>query len=257
MYLIGIGDEKKKILKVYQKLVWEGIDVQLIDNEKELVNKLINDKNVKGAIRGTLSSSKLLPLLRNEIGQFYRASIMKNPFTNNIFLLAPVGIDEISENNDKIKIINYLINYLKSKNITPKIGLLSNGRLSDYGRSNNIDKSLKESEEIINYFKEKYNGVLSKSKNGIVLNLDNGIKFYNEGILIEEYLKNNCNIIIASDGITGNLIFRCLGLVCNIKGYGALILNKNNINFIDTSRSGDEGRYYNAVKYLVKNGDLS
>jgi predicted methyltransferase MtxX (methanogen marker protein 4) len=71
------------------------------------------------------------------------------------------------------------------------------------------------------------------------------------GILIEEYLKDEYNIIIAIDGITGNLIFRCLGLVCKIEGYGAVILSDKNINFIDTSRSADWERYYNAVKLLV------
>ncbi|ABR56714.1 methanogenesis marker protein Mmp4/MtxX [Methanococcus aeolicus] len=250
MYLMGIGENKKEILKAYQALVWEGIDVQLVDDSRELLDKTINNE-VDGAIRGSLSSSEIMPLLKKEIGEFYRASILKNPFTDDIFLLCPVGIDEVNNIQDKINIINYSINFLKSKNIVPKVGLLSAGRLSDYGRSEKIDNSLNECENIIKYFKKIYNN--EDSENDNILETEDGIIIHHNGILIEEYLKNGYNIIIAPDGISGNLIFRCLGLVCKMEGYGAVILNDKDIKFIDTSRSGDWKRYYNAIKFL--NGD--
>jgi putative methanogen marker protein 4 len=242
-YLIGIGKyNREEILKAYNKLLDEGIDVELMDNPKELIYNVVNNK-VGGAIRGTLSSSEVIPYLKKEIGKFYRASILKNPFTGGIFLLAPVGIDEIGDDGfkDKIDIINYSVNFLKGKDIMPKIGLLSAGRLSDYGRSKKIDESIDECESIIEYFKNYNNHNY------------NGIYIEHKGILIEEYLKEGYNIIVAPDGISGNLIFRCLGLVCGIEGYGAVILNKSNIKFIDTSRSGTWKRYYNAVKFLTYN----
>ncbi len=237
MYAIGLGKEnKEEILKAYNKLKEEGIDVVLIDNAKELVDKLLS-KELKGAIRGSLSSSKVIPYLREKIGKFYRASILKNPFTNNIFLLSPVGIDDISENKDerikdKIKIINYSIKFLKSYNIEPKVALLSGGRLNDLGRNKIVDETIYEAEKILEYFKGKFNII-------------------HKGILIEEYLKDDCNIIIGIDGISGNLIFRCLGLICKVHGYGAVILSDKNINFIDTSRNANWERYYNAVKFLA------
>jgi len=243
---MGIGENKKEVLKAYYNLVWEGIDVQLVEDYRELLDKTINNE-VDGAIRGSLSSSEIMPLLKKEIGGFYRASILKNPFTNDIFLLCPVGIDEVSTIQDKINIINYSINFFNSKNIVPKVGLLSAGRLSDYGRSEKIDNSLKECEKIIDYFKNIYNK--EDNENDNILNTDDIIINHN-GILIEEYLKNGYNIIIAPDGISGNLIFRSLALVCNIEGYGAVILNDKNIKFMDTSRSGDWKRYYNAIKFL-------
>ncbi len=230
---LGIGDNKEEILKAYNKLIKEGYKVKLIDNYKELVDKVLN-KELSGAVRGSLSSKTIL-YLREKIGKFYRASILKNPFyKDEVFLLVPVGIDELPENpeeriKEKIKIIELSRNFLESLNKKPKIALLSGGRLEDLGRGKKIDETILEAEKIKESLK----------------NYD----IIHKGIVIEEYLKDKCNIIIAIDGITGNLIFRCLGLVCKIEGYGAILLNKN-IKFIDTSRNADWRRYYNAVKLL-------
>ncbi|AEH06676.1 methanogenesis marker protein Mmp4/MtxX [Methanothermococcus okinawensis] len=261
VYLMGIGKtNNEELLKAYHKLIDEGIEVKLVDDPKELISLTVN-REVQGSIRGTLSSSEVIPYLKKYIGKFYRASILKNPFTNNYFLLSPVGIDEVDDENgfnDKINIINYAIKFLNNINNTndninnndnntkcnpyPKIGILSSGRLSDYGRSKKIDKSIDEGENIVKYISNsnKYN---AKHTNNLVIK--------HKGILIEEYLKEGYNIIIAPDGISGNLIFRCLGLVCGIEGCGAVVLNNNNVKFIDTSRNGNWKRYYNAVKFLT------
>jgi len=76
------------------------------------------------------------------------------------------------------------------------------------------------------------------------------LEIEHKGILVEEYLKEGCNIILADDGISGNLLFRSFALVCDMEGFGAIILNSENIKYIDTSRSGSWKRYYNAVKFL-------
>ncbi|WP_421078360.1 methanogenesis marker protein Mmp4/MtxX [Methanothermococcus sp. Ax23] len=245
-YLMGIGKtNEEEILKAYNKLIDENIKVELIDDPQELVELTVK-KKVHGSIRGTLSSSDVIPYLKEHIGKFYRASILKNPFTNDYFLLSPVGIDEVDDNNsfnDKINIIEYAINFLNANaNINtntknPKIGILSAGRLSDYGRSEKISSSIDECENIVKCINNKYNNLVIEHK----------------GILIEEYLKDGCNIIVAPDGISGNLIFRCLGLICGTEGCGAVVLNKNNIKFIDTSRNGTWDRYYNAIKFLTGN----
>ncbi|MFU8653110.1 methanogenesis marker protein Mmp4/MtxX [Methanotorris formicicus] len=238
MYAIGIGEKKDEVLKAYHKLSEEGIDVELINNPKTLVDKLLN-KEIDGAVRGSLSSSKVIPYLREKVGRFYRASILKNPFNREIFLLSPVGIDDIREDNegrikDKIELINYAINFLKRNNIKPKIALLSGGRLSDYGRSKEVDKTIEECEKILKYFKET----------------DEKVDIVHNGILIEEVLKDGCNVIVAPDGISGNLMFRCFGLVCGLEGYGAVLLNNKEINFFDTSRNATWKRYYNAIKFI-------
>ena len=240
MYLIGIDYRNKnseEVLKAYKKLLSEGIEVKLVEDPKELVDSILRGE-VLGGVRGTLSSSEIVPYLRKCIGRFYRASILKNPFTGEYFLLTPVGIDEIDENNsfkDKITIIEYILEFLKDDNLFKdvKIGVLSGGRPSDYGRSERIDKSIEEAVNVVEYIGKRYN-----------------VHIEHKGIVLEEYLKENFNIILAPDGISGNLIFRSLALVCGIEGCGALVLSKRKIRFIDTSRSGSWHRYYNSVKFL-------
>ncbi|ENN96097.1 methanogen marker protein 4 [Methanocaldococcus villosus KIN24-T80] len=232
---IGLGKNKEEVIKAYNKLKEENIEVVLIEDYKTLIDKLLN-KELSGAIRGSLPSSEVIPYLREKIGKFYRASILKNPFNNKLFLLSPVGIDDISIDkkeriDDKIRIIKYASNLLKKYEIEPKIGLLSGGRLEDRGRNIIVDETIEEAEEIKKNLKE-YN-----------------ILHY--GILIERYLKEDCNIIVAIDGITGNLIFRSLALVAGLEGYGAILLSNKEIKFIDTSREANWKRYYNAVKFLL------
>ncbi|MBA2861312.1 methanogenesis marker protein Mmp4/MtxX [Methanococcus maripaludis] len=240
MYAIGIGKNRDEVLIAVENLKKEGIDVELVDSPNVLIDGLIN-KRYCGAVRGSLSSSDLIPILRKKIGKFYRASILKNPFNNEIFILAPVGIDEISEDpkmslDEKLEIIKYSLEFLKSREITPKVGILSAGRLSDVGRSKKIDDSIIEAENLLKRVKS--------------LEFFENPEIDHKGILIEEYLKEGYNIIISDDGISGNLLFRAFALVCNLEGFGAIILNSENIKFIDTSRSGSWKRYYNAVKFL-------
>ncbi|ADG13373.1 methanogen marker protein 4 [Methanocaldococcus infernus ME] len=230
MIIIGYrGNEE--VLKAYEKLKEEGIEVKIVKDPEELISYLF-DKDVKGVIRGSLPSSEVIPLLRERLGKFYRASILKNPFTKNIFLLSPVGIDEVKGLEDKINIINYGAKFLEELKIEPKIALLSGGRLEDLGRDERVDRTIKEAEEV----KKRVSYIVE-----------------HRGIVIEEYLKEDFNLIVAPDGISGNLIFRCLALVCKLEGYGAILLSEKKVNYIDTSRSGDWRRYYNAAKLLLGN----
>jgi predicted methyltransferase MtxX (methanogen marker protein 4) len=113
---------------------------------------------------------------------------------------------------------------------------LSAGRLSDIGRSKKIDDSIIDAEKLLKHVKS--------------LDIFENLEIEHKGILIEEYLKEGCNIILSDDGISGNLLFRAFALVCDMEGFGAIILNSENIKYIDTSRSGSWKRYYNAVKFL-------
>uniref|UniRef100_A9A9W7 Basic helix-loop-helix dimerization domain bHLH n=1 Tax=Methanococcus maripaludis (strain C6 / ATCC BAA-1332) TaxID=444158 RepID=A9A9W7_METM6 len=240
MYAIGIGKNRDEVLIAAENLKKEEIEVELVENPEILIDGLITNRYC-GSIRGSLSSNELIPILRKKIGKFYRASILKNPFNDEIFIIAPVGIDEISEDpkirfNEKLEIIKYSSEFLKSRGITPKIGILSAGRLSDIGRSKKIDDSIIVAENLLKHVKS--------------LDIFENLQIEHKGILIEEYLKEGYNIILSEDGISGNLLFRAFALVCNMEGFGAIILNSENIKFIDTSRSGSWKRYYNAVKFL-------
>ncbi|HJX04239.1 MAG TPA: hypothetical protein VJ489_00305, partial [Thermoplasmata archaeon] len=54
-------------------------------------------------------------------------------------------------------------------------------------------------------------------------------------ILLEDALKRS-DVILAPDGVIGNIIFRSLHLVAGAKAYGAPILNIPTV-FVDTSRA--------------------
>jgi predicted methyltransferase MtxX (methanogen marker protein 4) len=85
------------------------------------------------------------------------------------------------------------------------------------GRHPVVDKTLSDAEEI--------------TKRGIAARLD--IK--NCEILIEDAIVDR-NIILAPDGISGNLIFRTLHFLGRGKALGAIVLNIDRV-FIDTSRA--------------------
>jgi predicted methyltransferase MtxX (methanogen marker protein 4) len=78
-------------------------EVILTESEEELINMLLN-KKVDAAVRGSLSSTKILSFLRKEyIQKIYRASFLE--LNNRKFLLAPVGVNEVNKLQDKLKII--------------------------------------------------------------------------------------------------------------------------------------------------------
>ncbi|MCE5213909.1 MAG: methanogenesis marker protein Mmp4/MtxX [Methanobacterium sp.] len=224
----GVG-ENKNIVKASQKV---SFPVQLIKSEEEFAELFFSNK-AQAYVRGSLSSSKLMFKLRNRNENLYRASFLE--LKGNKFLLAPVGIDEGDNLLQKLQIIDLCAEFLKKINIDPKIAILSSGRAQDIGRSQKIDESIAQGELLTRIIKDKYQ-----------------VKHYY--ILIEEAVADHMNVILAPDGITGNLIFRSLILLGSGKSHGAITLGIDKI-FIDTSRSLDvEGyvRALNFAKYLAE-----
>ena len=105
------------------------------------------------------------------------------------------------------------------------------GRKGDYGRSERISKSIDESEELTQLIKE---------------NTDFNVENYY--ILIEQALKEDCNVIIAPDGIIGNIIFRTLILVDSWPSCGAITFGINGI-YVDTSRDQSVEGYLRSLKF--------
>ena len=111
-------------------------------------------------------------------------------------------------------------------NIDPKISILSGGRQGDLGRDSYIDESIRMGEETVVIMKQRFP------------NLD----INHDEILIENAVQNKSNLIIAPDGISGNLIYRTLVHLGGGNAYGALYMfneeKLDNIVIIDTSRVG-------------------
>lgn len=220
---VGVG-ENRDVIKAAESVDFEVIPTS---SEEELVNLLFNG-NVDAAIRGSLSASKIIPLLKIRYPKISRASYID--LNGKRFLLGPVGIDEGDSLDQKIQLAEQGSDFMESIGIKPKIAILSGGRPKDRGRSSKIDASLEEGEVLTKNLKERF------------LNAEH----YH--ILIEDAVKEGANFIIAPDGISGNLIFRTIAFLGCGKSYGAVTLGINEI-YIDTSRSQDLAGYIRALNF--------
>lgn len=230
----GLGNNKN-IVEASKKVDFEVI---LTESEDDLINMLSNNE-VDAAIRGSLSSSKIMERLKEKYSnKICRASLLE--VKCHKFLLAPVGIDEGDSIKEKVQIAELGAEFLLGLDIKPKIAVLSGGRSQDIGRSHKIDISIEDGETLTHILKNKYS-----------------VKHYY--ILIEDAIMDKANLILAPDGITGNLIFRTLVFLGSTNSYGAVTLGINEI-FVDTSRSQTVEGYTRALKlsnYLsrLKNRD--
>lgn len=203
-------------------------DVILTESEAELVQMLLNGE-VDAAIRGSLSASKILTLLRQKYPKLSRASFLE--IKGHKFLLTPVGIDEGKGVEEKVHLIESGVKFLEDIHIKPKVAVLSAGRAQDKDRSQRIHDSIKEGEIVTAITRDKY-----------------PVKHY--FILIEDAVADDANLILAPDGISGNLIFRSLVLVGGVKSHGAVTLGMDEI-FVDTSRSQKKEGYVRALEFAA------
>jgi len=190
------------------------------DPGQALVDDLMAGK-IGAAVRGTLPSNATLRALKLAAGvdQLERIALVETP-AGKKFLLAPVGVDEGWTVAEKLELIK------KGRTIAERFGLpadvavLSGGRLGDIGRHPQVDASMAEAE--------------------LVARLGNATHYQ---ILIEDAVKT-CGLVVAPDGISGNLIFRTLTMIGGGHGHGAPVVNIDKI-FVDTSRASPD--YTNAL----------
>ncbi|MGZ4917076.1 MAG: methanogenesis marker protein Mmp4/MtxX [Halobacteriota archaeon] len=197
----------------------EGLDLIIAEEpEKKLVELLLNG-TIDAAVRGTISARKALQILKEQAGlaRTHRAALLSTA-QGNEFFLTPVGIDEGSSISEQAYLATKTAELLDSMDITPKVGVLSGGRAEDKGRARAVDRTLERAEQLTRR--------LSAA----------AIDTTNYGILIEEAVLSS-NVLVAPDGISGNLIFRTLTRLGRGKGYGAPLLGVP-YTFVDTSRSG-------------------
>ena len=228
--IIGEG-ENKNILKASQKFEKNNnINIKTVTTDKELNDAILNPK-IDAVIRGSLPSNNIIKNLKKTHPQskINRATIINDK--THKFLITPVGIDEGNTLENKIELIKQSIEFIKKIGKTPKIAILAKGRKDDKNRSNTIDKSLNESEQLTKKLKKQYPNY----------------QITNYYILIEKEINEKNNIIIAPDGITGNIIFRTLVLVNQWPSMGAITLGIPEI-YIDTSRDQSEEGYERSIK---------
>jgi putative methanogen marker protein 4 len=176
---------------------------------------------IDAAVRGTLPANATLQVLKTAAGVTHleRVALLETAGGKKFFL-APVGIDEGWTVVEKLSLIKKGRLIARRFGLPDKVGILSGGRLGDVGRHAIVDRSIADAE--------------------LIARLGDGVHCE---ILIEEAVAS-CGLVIAPDGISGNLIFRTLTFLGAGYAHGAPVVNIDKI-FVDTSRASPD--YTNAL----------
>ncbi|MHA2281763.1 MAG: methanogenesis marker protein Mmp4/MtxX [Promethearchaeota archaeon] len=208
------------------------LNINFIESEEAEKNifESLTSNTIDAIIRGSLSSNKFLGNLRKFLKiQITNRLALLETVDGHQFFFGPVGIDECNNLVEKLEFIEYTLKQFELLNIKPNISILSGGRLGDIGRDDKIDKSIRDGEKIVEIMNEKYPSLLIN----------------HHEILIEDAVMNKSNLILAPDGISGNLIYRTLVHLGGGKAYGAIYMGMKEI-IIDTSRVGEISEIHGA-----------
>lgn len=205
-------------------------DLRVFSDPEALVSALM-DGVVDAAVRGTLPAHEVLPLLRraSDGSNLGRAAVM-DLGGGRSFLLTPVGIDEGRDLGERWAVLKEGAALVRALGFAPRAAIMAMGREEDAGRGDAIAISLRES------------GALRDAAEA------EAIPAECVGIRVEAAVEAG-NVIIAPDGVTGNLIFRCLHLVAGMGSWGAVALNLRPQVFVDTSREKDD---YTGALHLAR-----
>ena len=230
---IGVGKDTPAINKSIRALP-PSVTCHIFSSDQysqpeEALIKALYRGEIDAAVRGTLPSSTTLSCLKHAAGvsTLERIAVLETP-DGHRFLLAPVGVDEGWTIEEKCSLVT------KARSLAQKLGypdstaILSGGRIRDIGRHPRVDQSIKDACEVA-----KRTGAAHAE------------------ILIENAARDY-GIIIAPDGISGNLIFRTLTLLGEGRAMGAPVVNISRI-FVDSSRASSD--YHDALLLAAKLSD--
>ncbi len=203
-------------------LAMEGRDIRIYDDPNELVSDLVSGR-IDAAVRGDMSSSMLLPILKKGLGVkgLERVAFME-PQGGKLIILSPVGIDEGWTEDQRYDLAVRSAQLARKVGMGDRIAVMSGGRCEDVGRCKAVDRSIESARAIAKRL------------------VADGYDAYHSQILIEDAVRE-ADIIIAPEGITGNIIFRTMHLVGGAKALGAPVVNSDRV-FIDTSRAKTDYR---------------
>ncbi|MFW9999169.1 MAG: methanogenesis marker protein Mmp4/MtxX [Candidatus Hodarchaeota archaeon] len=236
VYLFGKTDFMNKLLKeiagVNIKSRVKFIECQ--DPEVSIFEYLGN-KSIHSIIRGSLSSYKFLKNVKIYCNceKINRLALLET-FNGHQFFFGPVGIDECTSLKNKTLFLESAVKELYKLNIIPIVSILSGGRIADIGRDTIVDQTIQEAMKLVEFAKEKFSN----------------LKISHDEILIENAVEKKSNLIIAPNGISGNLIYRTLVHLGGGKAYGAIYMGLEG-KIIDTSRVGNFSEIYGALVLAV------
>ena len=251
----GLG-ENENIIKASNELKdIEDLNITLVKTEEELIDAF-KDPEVHATLRGSLKASKIIKSIKElkpdcKINRttYINTSDDERFSKDYEFLLAPVGIDEGKNIEEKVELAVQAANFLQYLGKMPKIAILAEGRKDDLGRSERIDESLLSSEELTDLLKDTFKELDNFDNDSEDISKNYSIKNYY--ILLEQAIEDEYNVILANDGIFGNIMFRTLVLLDKWPSYGAVTLGIDEI-FIDTSRDQSVEGYKRSLKLAYK-----
>ncbi|MFX1304591.1 MAG: methanogenesis marker protein Mmp4/MtxX [Promethearchaeota archaeon] len=232
IYFFGKSDSMNNFLEQIRNSKTK-LRVEFVECKNPEINifNFLKNNTIHAIVRGSLSSNKFLENLKINLNvrEINRLALLETS-SGHQFFYGPVGIDECNRLEDKIIFLEAAIKELRRFNIIPKISILSGGRISDIGRDDKVDKTIEDANKIVKFLEIKYPNLMIS----------------HDEILIEKAIENKSNLIIAPDGISGNLIYRTLVHLGGGKAYGAIYMNLNS-PIIDTSRVGKFSEIYGAL----------
>ena len=251
----GLG-ENENIIKASNELnEIDDLEITLVKTEDELIEAFKNPE-IDAVIRGSLKASKVIKAIKEFKSDktINRTTYINTEddenFSNHYeFLLAPVGIDEGKNIEEKVTLAIQAANFIQYLGKMPKIAVLAEGRKDDLGRSDRIDESLISSEELTNRLMETFKELDNFDNDSDDISKNYSIKNYY--ILLEQAIEDGYNIILANDGIFGNIMFRTLVLLDKWPSYGAVTLGIDEI-FIDTSRDQTVEGYIRSLRLAYR-----
>ena len=251
----GLGENENIIKASNEQKDIEDLSITLVKTEDELIEAFKNPE-VDAVIRGSLKASKVIKAIKElkpdcKINRTtYINTSEDESFSKDYeFLLAPVGIDEGKNIEEKVELAVQAANFLQYLGKMPKIAVLAEGRKDDLGRSERIDESLISSEKLTDLLVDTFKELDNFDNESDDISKNYSIKNYY--ILLEQAIEDGFNIILANDGIFGNIMFRTLVLLDKWPSYGAITLGIDEI-YIDTSRDQTVEGYVRSLKLVYR-----
>ena len=213
---VGIGRAPESKFVETSVRVMDNPNISIYTDPEKLARDLADGK-IDAAVRGDMSSAVLLPHVKKALGVDDLQRIVLMEYRGRLFLMAPVGIDEGWTVEDKVEMAEKGAALAKKLGFsTQRIAVMSGGRSDDIGRNDAVDRTIADAMEVVKR--------LVKA----------GYDAYEAQILIEDAVEE-ADIIIAPEGISGNLLFRAMHFIGNMRALGAPVLNSDKV-FVDTSR---------------------
>lgn len=218
---IGTAEDDRKVRFSCERAEPLGLGEIIMYHDPQRLAEDLREGRLDAAVRGDMDSNRAMAAVRSAFGvkRVLRAAFLEPPH-GRMFLLAPVGIDEGWTAEEKLELARLGAEILRRLGVPPVVGIMSGGRSSDRGRMVTVDRTLDDAAMIVERLREE------------------GIDARDVQILIESAVQE-CDVLIAPDGISGNLIFRTLHFLGGGKALGAPVLNIPR-TYIDTSRAKDD-----------------